>query len=314
MFGVLGLRNALHAEPVASPGMAGLKDWPAELLAMEKEFEKELAEEVQTDNAMVVVHLPMEKILVNPEQPRKLFGDEELRELAGSIRDYGVLQPIMVREAEQGFYSIIAGERRFRAGMLAGLTEIPAIVRRMEEEEAQLVALVENVQREDLNFIEEARAYKRLMDDFGLTQAEIAQKVGKQQSTISNKIRILALPDDVQLVLLDYKLTERHARALLRLEDVSDRRKVVMRVVKNNLNVKQTEKLIDDLLKGQEEQHRKKNKINYISYKIYVNTIRKAFTQIKEMEENAKFIQEDKGDFLEMKIIIPKNSAVTGQF
>ena len=176
----------------------------------------------------------------------------------------------------------------------------------MEEEEAALVALVENVQRENLGYLEEARAYKKLMDDFGLTQSEIAQKVGKQQSTISNKIRILSLPDDIQEVLTEHMLTERHARALLRVQGEDDRRNVIARVIKNNLNVKQTEKLVEDLLSGQEELRRKKNKVNYISYKIYVNTIRKAFSQIKEMEENAIFTQEDKGDVLELKITIPK--------
>jgi superfamily II DNA/RNA helicase len=178
--------------------------------------------------------------------------------------------------------------------------------RNLDEEEAALIALVENVQRENLNFIEEARAYKKLMDEFHLTQSEIALKVGKQQSTISNKIRILSLPEDIQEVLTANKLTERHGRALLRIAAESDRKKIINRIVKNNLNVKQSEKLIDEFLAGLEEQRRKKNKINYISYKIYVNTIRKSFAQIKEMEEGAVLSQEDKGDFLELKITIPK--------
>ena len=258
------------------------------------------------EEVLQIVQIPLEKITVNPEQPRKVFREEELEELSRSIEDYGVLQPIIVRESVGGRYSIIAGERRFRASLLAGLTEIPAIVRNLEEEEAALIALVENVQRENLNFIEEARAYKKLMDEFHLTQNEIAQKVGKQQSTISNKIRILALPEDIQEMLTGNRLTERHARALLRVPGESDRKKVIGRIVKNNLNVKQSEKLIEEFLAGLEEQHRKKNKINYISYKIYVNTIRKSFAQIKEMEEGAVLSQEDKGDFLELKITIPK--------
>jgi len=266
----------------------------------------------EPEDLLQVMHLPVEQILANPDQPRKIFGEDELSELTESIRSYGVLQPIIVREMEGGKYSIIAGERRFRASCLAGLSEVPAIVRNMEEQQAALVALVENVQRENLNYIEEARAYKKLMDDFGLTQAEIAGKVGKQQSTISNKIRILALPEDIQLVLVDHKLTERHARALLRLSDSAERRKVVMRVVKHHLNVKQTEKLVDEVLASQEEQQRRKHKVNYISYKIYANTIRKAFFQIKEMEENAIFSQEDKGDVLELKITIPKKAASGG--
>ena len=264
------------------------------------------SEEDKSSIKQEVIEIPLQMIFLNPEQPRKIFRQEELTQLASSIRDYGVLQPILVKPASDGTFSVIAGERRYRAACQAGLFTIPAIVRSMEEEEAALVALVENVQRENLGYLEEARAYKKLMDDFGLTQSEIAQKVGKQQSTISNKIRILSLPDDIQEVLTEHMLTERHARALLRVQGEDDRRTVIARVIKNNLNVKQTEKLVEDLLSGQEELRRKKNKVNYISYKIYVNTIRKAFSQIKEMEENAIFTQEDKGDVLELKITIPK--------
>lgn len=253
-----------------------------------------------------VTLLPIEKIIANPEQPRKVFKKEELEELSNSIKDYGVLQPILVRRMEQGIYSIIAGERRYRASCQAGLTEIPAIIQNLEEEQAALIALVENVQREDLNYIEEAKAYKKLMDDFKLTQAEIAQKVGKQQSTISNKIRLLTLPEDILELLTVHGLTERHARALLRIEEENNRRKIIDKIVKNNLNVKQTEKLIEEFLEGQAEQKRKKQKVNYISYKIYVNTIRKAFSQIKEIEKDAVFSQEDKGEYLEVKITIPK--------
>ncbi len=264
------------------------------------------SEEDKSSIKQEVIEIPLQMIFLNPEQPRKIFRQEELTQLASSIRDYGVLQPILVKPASDGTFSVIAGERRYRAACQAGLFTIPAIVRSMEEEEAALVALVENVQRENLGYLEEARAYKKLMDDFGLTQSEIAQKVGKQQSTISNKIRILSLPDDIQEVLTEHMLTERHARALLRVQGEDDRRNVIARVIKNNLNVKQTEKLVEDLLSGQEELRPKKNKVNYISYKIYVNTIRKAFSQIKEMEENAIFTQEDKGDVLELKITIPK--------
>lgn len=274
--------------------------WP--VLKIEKNFGQAEGEE-----KFHVVEVPIEAIYANPEQPRKIFKPEELEELSDSIREYGVLQPIILKAVDEGKYILIAGERRYRAACLAGLTKMPAIIKNLEEEEAALIALVENVQRENLNYIEEARAYKRLMDDFNLTQGEIAKRVGKQQSTISNKIRILSLPPEIQEVLTENRLTERHARALLKLDDEEERKKVIERVIKHNLNVKQTEKLIEDLLANQEEQRRKRNKINYISYKIYVNTIRKAFSQIKEMEENAKFSQEDKGEFLELKITIPKN-------
>ena len=144
------------------------------------------------------------------------------------------------------------------------------------------------------------------MDDFGLTQIEIAEKMNKKQSTISNKIRLLSLPDEIQSSILENNLTERHARALLKLGDEEDRKQVIKRIIQNNLNVKQTEKLIEEISQKKEVALRKKNKINYISYKIYLNTLRKAFNQIKEMEKNAIFEQEDKGEYLEVKIILPK--------
>ncbi len=256
---------------------------------------------------MKVVQIPVEFIIPNPEQPRKVFTDNELEELTNSIREYGVLQPLLVKRTEGKKFILIAGERRLRASKLAGLHRVPVIIKDLEEPEAALIALVENVQREDLNFLEEARAYKKLMEDFNLTQGEIAKRVSKQQSTISNKIRILALPEELQQMLMANKLTERHARALLKLTEEADRKKVLNRVIDNNLNVKQTEKLVEDVITNKEKANRKKNKINYISYKIYLNTIRKAFNQVKTVEKGARFIENDQGEFMEVKILIPKN-------
>lgn len=260
---------------------------------------------VKNDCDIDVTYVPMDKIIVNPSQPRKYFKDEALEELSGSIKEYGVLQPILLRDDGKS-YTIIAGERRYKAAKLAGLEKIPAIIKAMDSREVALIALVENVQREDLNFLEEARAYKKLMDDFGLTQIEIAEKMNKKQSTISNKIRLLSLPEEIQNSILENNLTERHARALLKLGDEEDRKQVIKRIVQNNLNVKQTEKLIEEISQKKEESLRRKNKINYISYKIYLNTLRKAFNQIKEMEKNAIFEQVDKGEYLEVKIVLPK--------
>lgn len=262
---------------------------------------------VSEEKGMRVEEIPIELIEANPEQPRKIFKPEQLEELAASIKEYGVLQPVLLNKDKNGKYLLIAGERRFRASQLAGIETIPAIVKVMDEKETSLIALVENVQRENLNFIEEAQAYKKLMDEFNLTQVEIAEKVGKQQSTISNKIRILSLPEDVQEAITENNLTERHARALLKLNEEEDRRNVLKRVVKNNLNVKQTEKLIEEVLEGRMEQRRKERTVGYISYKIYVNTIKKAFSQIKEVEKNATISQTDQGDYMEVKITIPKN-------
>lgn len=257
---------------------------------------------------MRVVQIPVSMIVPNPGQPRKIFNDAELEELTSSIKEYGVLQPLLVTKMAQGKgFVLVAGERRLRAAVLAGLLRVPVIIKDLEEKESALIALVENVQRSDLNYLEEARAYKKLMDDFNLTQGEIAKRVSKQQSTISNKIRILSLPDEIQEVLVKNKLTERHARALLKLKEEADRRKVITRVVNNNLNVKQTEKLIDEIIRSREKAYRDCRKVNYISYKIYLNTIRKAYNQVKSIEKRAKFIEEDQGTYLEVKIIIPKD-------
>ena len=252
--------------------------------------------------------LPLEQICTNPDQPRKFFAEEELNDLKNSIAEYGVLQPVSDKKERSGEYSLIAGERRVRAAKLAGLTKIPAIVKDFDDRDAALISVVENVQRENLSYIEEAYAYKRLIDEFELTQGELADKIGKRQSTISNKLRILTLPPDIQKKLAEAKLTERHARALLKVEDPEVRERILQRVINNNLNVKQTEKLIEDFLVKEEENSRKKRKINYISYKIYMNTIKKAFSQIHDMEKNARIFEDDKGEYVEVKIVIPKKN------
>lgn len=251
--------------------------------------------------------IPIELISANPDQPRKVFEDKELSELCDSIKEFGVIQPILVKRNSRGQYVLIAGERRLRAAALAGLKKIPAIVRDADEKDSALLALVENVQREALNYIEEASAYRKLMEDYGLTQSEIAKRVGKQQSTISNKIRLLSLPVEIQQALTENQLTERHARALLKVNDDAIRKQIIGRVVEHNLNVKQTEKMIEDVLKKQEEERRKGEKLRFINYRIYLNTLKKAFSSIAEIEKNAKFHLEDKGDHIEVRILIPKN-------
>lgn len=256
-----------------------------------------------------VSEIPVDLIDANPDQPRKSFGEDELIELSDSIKKYGLIQPIIVKRNFNGRFILIAGERRLRASSLAGLTKIPALVRDADDQDSAIIALVENVQRENLGYMEEAQAYNKLIDEYGMTQSELASRVGKKQSTISNKIRLLALPEDIQEALIHNKLTERHARALLKLEDDELRRYVIERVISHGLNVRQTEKLIDDIIMKQQEEQRKKNKISYISYKLYINSIRKTFNEIFQMENGAKYTQEDKGEFYEVRITIPKNSS-----
>ncbi|MDO4552640.1 MAG: ParB/RepB/Spo0J family partition protein, partial [Bacillota bacterium] len=240
--------------------------------------------------------LPIEKITVNPEQPRKVFEMKELEELRDSILEFGVIQPILVKRREEGQYFLIAGERRLRAAAMAGMEKIPAIIREADDRDTALIALVENVQRENLNYIEEAAAYRRLMEEYGLTQGEIARRVGKQQSTISNKIRLLTLPVELQATLARHQLSERHARALLKLENDQQRQSFLDKIIHYNLNVKQSEKLIEDFLAKRAAEVRSAEKRRCINYKIYINTLRKAFSFIQEAEKDACYQQEDKGD------------------
>ena len=256
-----------------------------------------------------VTDVPVDLIVTNPDQPRKCFGEEELLELKDSIVKYGVIQPVILKKQNNGPYILIAGERRLRAATMAGLTKIPAIIREADDKDAAIIALVENVQRENLGYMEEAQAYNRLMEEYNLTQGEVAERVGKKQSTISNKIRLLSLPKDIQKALIENKLTERHARALLKIPDDETRRVVIEKIISHGLNVRQTEKFIEDVLEKQQEEQRKKNKISYISYKLYLNTIRKTFNEIFQVEQGAKYTQEDKGEYYEVKIVIPKNSS-----
>ena len=194
-----------------------------------------------------VIFLPPRSIRPNPAQPRKFFSEESLSELADSIRIHGILQPLSVRRVD-AHYELIAGERRYRAAQLAGLREIPCIVMRMDDRESGLTALLENLQRQDLSFIEEARAYSRLMSDFSLSQEQVAKAVGKSQSAVANKLRLLRHSEPVLLKLLEGNLTERHARALLRLESEPQKLAAISHITRSHLSVAQTEAYIESLM------------------------------------------------------------------
>lgn len=250
--------------------------------------------------------VPIEMIKVNRQQPRQSFGEQQLRELRDSIKEYGVLQPLILRKEAGGGFLLIAGERRLRAAAMAGLDKVPAIIKEATEEEIGLIALVENIQRENLGYIEEAKAYQQLMEKYGINQSSLAVKLGKNQSTISNKIRLLSLPEDIQQLLISNKLTERHARSLLKVEGDGERRLIVDKVIKHGFNVRQTEKLVEEYLEGRAIKDKEKNKIRHISYKLYLNTLRKAFTDMDLHEKGATFEQKDEGDNLKITIIIPK--------
>ena len=208
-----------------------------------------------------VMEIPIEDVVPNPYQPRKIFSQVSLEELSNSIKVYGIIQPITVR-AKDGKYELIAGERRLRAAKLAELKTIPAIINNMNDESSAVLALLENLQREDLNFIEEAIGYENLIKEHAFTQQQLAEKLGKNQSTVANKLRILKLPNDIKMKLIENNLTERHARAFLKLPSEDLMQSVLDKVIKNELTVKKTEKLIQDVLeetKVQEEPDKKQN-------------------------------------------------------
>lgn len=188
--------------------------------------------------------LDIERILPNAQQPRKTFDEDSLNELANSIRIHGVVQPIVVRPLEDGFFQLIAGERRWRASQRAGLVKVPAVVRDSGEHDALEIALIENLQREDLNPIEEAHAYERLVNDFGLTQEEVARRVGKNRTTIANMLRLLRLPAEVQGWLRENKLSTGHAKALLSLSDPNATLDAAQKIIQGNYSVRQAETLV----------------------------------------------------------------------
>ena len=190
---------------------------------------------------------PLEAISPSPYQPR-LKKEEGLEELAASIKEKGVLQPLLVREITPGFYELVAGERRFQAAKMAGLERVPVIVKDLTPQEALELALIENLQRKDLNPIEEARGYQRLIEEFGLTQEEVAQKVGKDRSTVANALRLLRLPEDIQEDVLQGRLSAGHARALLSLENPALMRQARKEILEKGLSVRQTEALVKQLL------------------------------------------------------------------
>lgn len=227
-----------------------------------------------------VVKVPIDTIFPNPYQPRKSFDDAALEDLSASIAQYGVLQPLLVSPAEDGRYMLIAGERRLRASKMAKLAEVPVIISEYTSQQIAEIALIENLQREDLHYLEEAEGYEKLMNQFHITQEAMAARVGKKQSTIANKLRLLRLSAPVRKVLMDAELSERHARALLKLPDDEKRLKVLETIVAKNFSVRQTEEYINKLLDGKSEEKRKRMVI-VNDVRIYLNSIKQVVDAVK---------------------------------
>ena len=234
-----------------------------------------------------VYQLPIDKIRPNPYQPRKYFNRASLEELSASILSYGVLQPITVRKMSGGYYELVAGERRLRASELAGLTTIPAILLQVSDSDSAALAFIENIQRQNLSFLEEAEGYRSMMEDYGLTQEELAVKLSKSQSSIANKLRVLKLEEPVKRMLLEYHFTERHARALLKLPDEESRLMMLQRMVREEMNVKRTEEAIQETLEEmrrlsvQRAEQREKRYVRSSDFRLFTNTIKQSVEVIR---------------------------------
>lgn len=255
--------------------------------------------------------LRIDSIRPNPYQPRRQFNKAALEELSESIKQYGVLQPINVRRISIGNYELVAGERRLRAATMAGLTEIPAIIININDEDSAVIALIENLQREDLSYMEEAEGYHNLIKDHGFTQEELAQKIGKSQSTIANKIRLLRLPVMVKKMLSDNDLTERHARALLKLHDEQLQLQVLKKVCERGLNVKKTEELVEKTIekyanRNKESVSNKKLTRHIKDIRIFVNTIKEALAMMKNAGIKVRAAQINRDEYIEFIIRVPK--------
>ena len=256
-----------------------------------------------------IYHLPLERIRKNTYQPRKSFDEQALYELSESIKLYGVIQPITVRSAEGGSYELIAGERRLKAAKLAGLSKIPALINDMADKDSALIAIIENLQREDLNFVEEAESFRKLMSEFSFTQEALASRIGKSQSSIANKIRLLKLPSSVLKLLVEHRLSERHGRALLALSDEDMQLCALSKVIKENLTVKKTEELVEKLLTPASKKgtlSKRKLKLKVKDVKIFVNTIKHSIALMEQAGFQTELEMENKGSEYEFRISLKR--------
>ena len=261
-----------------------------------------------------VLSLRLEDISPNPVQPRRHFDEEALRELSDSIRSYGILNPLTVR-LRCGKYELVAGERRLRAAKLAGLTEVPCILMDVNMEDAGLLALVENLQRKDLDYLEEAEGLRRLIRMFGLSQEEAARRIGKSQSAVANKLRLLKLPEDVLEALRKNGLSERHGRALLRLPDPESQRAALAAMLEQRMNVAAAEAYVEALLSPPEPEpeeppptEKKGRKKTFVmkDLRLFLNTVSRSVDLMKQGGVAADMRREETEDALILTISIPK--------
>ena len=253
-----------------------------------------------------VQYISLGQICPNPQQPRRGFDEKDLQELAESIRAYGVLQPLTVRKTTAG-YELVAGERRLRAARIAGLQQVPCLLAQVDEKDSAFLALIENLQRRDLDYWEEARAIAHLINRYDLSQEQAAQKLGKSQSAVANKLRLLRLPESVRQALCHSALTERHARALLRLQKEEDQLLAVQTIVQHHWNVAQTEAYIDRLLQ-QVQRTPPQRRSTYIikDVRLFLNSVDRGVNLMRRAGVAANCGREETEDAIVLTICIPK--------
>lgn len=253
-----------------------------------------------------VRYIPINDIRPNPQQPRRRFDQDGLRELSESIAAYGILQPLTVR-AQNGGYELVAGERRWRAARMAGLRQVPCLLARVDEEDAALLALIENLQRRDLDYMEEASAIARLLRRYGLSQQQAAEKLGRSQSAVANKLRLLRLEEPVVDALRRYGLTERHARALLRLEDGEQRLSAAEHMGKRGMNVAAAEAYIEQLIARSQTTPPKRRSTYVIKdVRLFLNSVERGIRLMRGSGVGAKVARQDTEEEICLTVRIPK--------
>lgn len=261
-----------------------------------------------------VVSIPVGEIVPNPAQPRKLFDSQALFELSESIARYGIIQPLSVRKVGRQ-YELVAGERRLRAAKMAGLAEVPCIILELSNEDSSVLALIENIQRRDLDYIEEAEALAKLIKDFGMSQEEAAKRISRSQSAVANKLRILKLSPEILYVLRESGLTERHARALLRLPTEELRQQALEHMVVHQLTVAKSEEYIEDLLDAakEEDESARKKKPSYIikDVRLFLNSINRSLGIMRDSGVAAVYDKSETDEDIILMITIPKKKNVS---
>lgn len=253
-----------------------------------------------------IILIPQEEIYPNPNQPRRRFDFDELEGLAQSIRQNGIIQPIAVRVNSRGEYELISGERRLRASRLVGVTQVPCIIMEANDEKSALFALLENVQRCDLDFFEEAVAIEKLLTDYGMSRDEVCKKLGKAPPTISNKLRLLRLPEEIRLRITQENLTERHARAMLKLTSISQMERAMSIIAEKRLNVAETERLVSQILTN-DSRHRQPTVKLFKDVRIFVNTLNHAVDTMRRAGIEADSAKSETDEYIEYIVRIPKS-------